>query len=250
MEWKAPGIVVAVRPYGEGDAVAAVMTEAYGVHRGLARGGAARGRAAVWQPGNMVQVRWLGRVPEQLGSFTAELVHPTAALTMDTPLALALLASACAVAEGALPEREAHPLVFGGLLRLLAGLGAPIPPVAEYVRWEAGLLAALGYGLDLSACAVTGRAEALAYVSPRTGRAVSTGAAGEWRDRLLALPSLLLDDAQAGTPGAWRDGLRLTRHFLARDAFGHYHRPVPAAREMLEDRVAVLAGAEPGGQTA
>ncbi len=254
MEWEAPGIVVDVRPYGEGDAIASVMTEAHGVHRGLARGGAAKGRvgqggAATWQPGNMVQLRWVGRIPEQLGSFTGELVHPTAALVMDAPLALALLSSACAVTEGALPEREPHASVFGHLLRLLASLGGADPPVAEYIRWEAILLADLGYGLDLAACAVTGAATGLAYVSPKTGRAVTEAGAGLWRERLLPLPGLLLD-GRPGTPSDWTMGLKLTGHFLARDAFGHYHRPLPAARLMLEARVAALAGSEPEGNVA
>ncbi|MBV9654891.1 MAG: DNA repair protein RecO [Acetobacteraceae bacterium] len=244
MEWEEPGIVADVRPYGEGDAIASVMTETHGVHRGLARGGAAKARAATWQPGNILQLRWIGRVPEQLGVFTGELVHPTAALVLDAPLPLALLSSACAVADGALPEREPHPPVFGGLLRLLAGLGGAAPPVADYIRWEATLLAGLGYGLDLAACAVTGATSGLCYVSPKTGRAVSDAGAGSWRERLLPLPPFLLG-ATGGTPAEWLQGLRLTGHFLARDAFGHYHRPLPASRLMLEDRVAALAGAKP-----
>ncbi len=88
MDWDAPAIVLDARPYGEGDAIATVMTAEHGAHRGLARGGAARGRTAIWQPGNLVQVRWVARLAEQLGSFSAELVHPSAALAMDDALAL------------------------------------------------------------------------------------------------------------------------------------------------------------------
>ncbi|MBN9509200.1 MAG: DNA repair protein RecO C-terminal domain-containing protein, partial [Alphaproteobacteria bacterium] len=154
---------------------------------------------------------------------------------------------ACAVAEGALPEREAHPRVFAGLLQLLARLAAGPPVLAEMVRWEAALLADLGYGLDLASCAVTGATAGLAWVSPRTGRAVTDVAAGAWRERLLPLPAFLHDDAmrndRVGDAADWRDGLRLTGHFLARDAFGHHHRPLPAARLALYDRVAVLAEA-------
>src|SRR5271165_559940 len=183
MEWEAPGIVLDVRPHGEGDAVATLMTEAHGAHRGLARGGAARSRAATWQTGNLVQARWVARLSDQLGSLTGELVHPGAALAMDDPLALALLTAACAVAEGALPEREPHPRVFHGLLQFIARLSQGPVMLAELVRWETLLLADLGYGLDLTACAVTGAAVGLAYVSPRTGRAVTAAAAGTWAAR-------------------------------------------------------------------
>ncbi len=240
MEWEAPAIVLDARPYGEGDAIATVITEDHGAHRGLARGGAARGRAAVWQPGNVVQARWVARLADQLGSLTAELVHPAAALAMEDRLALAILRAACAVAEGALPEREAHPRVFAGLLRLLAQLASGPEALGAFVRWEAGLLADLGYGLTLDECAITGATEGLVWVSPRTGRAVCDAAAGEWRPRLLPLPQFLRGDAP-GAAAEWRDGLRLTGHFLARDAFGHHHRPLPAARVALYDMVSALA---------
>jgi DNA repair protein RecO (recombination protein O) len=220
-----------------------VMTEAHGLHRGLARGGAARAGAPIWQPGNLVQVRWVARLAEQLGSFSAELIHPAAALALDDPLALAMLSAACAVAEGALPEREPHPRVFHGLLGFIARLSQDPAMLADLVRWETLLLADLGYGLDLSVCAVTGNTAGLAYVSPRTGRAVTAAAAGDWTGRLLRLPGFLVG-ANTSAAADWRDGLALTGHFLARDAFGHLHRPLPAARRMLYDRVAALAESE------
>ena len=248
VEWTAPAIVLDARPYGEGGAVVTVLTQEHGRHRGLAKGGAARGQAAVWQPGNLVQCRWVARLSDQLGAFAAELVHPGAALAMRDPIALAILAAACAVAEGALPEREAHPRVFDGLLRLIVRLGDGEDALGDYVRWEAVLLAEIGYGLDLSACAVTGGANDLGFVSPRTGRAVSRSGAGEWADRLLRLPPFMLGDGQASAAD-WRDGLRLTGHFLERDAFGLQHRPLPQARVMLADRVDARAR-EGGGQGA
>lgn len=239
MEWEGPAIVLDARPYNEADALVTVLTEAHGAHRGLARGGASRRHAALWQRGNLVQARWVARLSDQLGSLTAELVHAGAAGVMDDPLRLAVLNAACAVAEGALPEREPHPIVFGGLVGLVAELASDPAAVETLVRWEAALLAELGYGLDLSACAVTGRADDLRHVSPRSGRAIGAGAAGIWEDRMLPLPGFLLGGA--GDAAQWRDGLRLTGHFLARDAFGHQHRPLPAARVMLYDRVTLLA---------
>lgn len=239
MEWDAAAIILDARPYGEGDAIATVMTSEHGTYRGLARGGGARGRTAIWQPGNLVQARWVARLAEQLGSISAELVHPAAALAMDDALNLAILSAACAVAEGALPEREPHPRVFNGLLHLIAHLSQGHTLLPDLIRWEIALLADLGFGLDLSSCAVSGETAGLAYVSPKTGRAVTAAAAGVWISRLLPLPSFLVGGNQAG-PADCRDGLRLSGHFLARDALGHYHRPLPVARQMLYDRVAAL----------
>jgi DNA repair protein RecO (recombination protein O) len=180
MEWEAPGIILDVRPFGEGDAVATVMTEEHGTHRGLARGAQSRAKVALWQPGNLVQLRWVGRLADQLGALAAEMIHPAAAMVLDDALALGMLTSVCAVAQGALPEREPHPHVFDLLLHLLARLPQGSAQLGALIRWEAVLLAGLGYGLDLSHCAVTGSTENLAWVSPKSGCAVSAEAAGAW----------------------------------------------------------------------
>jgi DNA repair protein RecO (recombination protein O) len=248
MEWQAPAVVLDVRPHGESGLVVTLLTEAQGRHAGLAKGGASRAQAPLWQPGNLVEARWVARLAEQLGALSGEMVHPAAALAMEDPLALALLRAATSLAEGALPEREPHPRIFHGLVALVATLArGPEAALPDLVRWEADLLADLGYGLDLARCAVTGTQEELSFVSPRTGRAVSGGAAGEWRDRLLPLPAFLLGQGPS-TPADWLAGLRLTGHFLARDVFGAQHRPLPAAREMLTDRLAALVAptADPG----
>lgn len=267
MEWEAPAIVLDTRPYGEGDAVVTLMTEPHGAHRGLVRGGSSRAHVGTWQRGNFVQVRWTARLSDQLGSFRGEPIHANAAHVMDDALALAMLTAACAVAEAALPEREPHPRVFEGLLHLIAHLPLAIEALPALIRWELVLLAELGFGLDLTRCAVSGDTDGLAYVSPRTGRAVSSAAAGIWVGRLLRLPGFLRPEA--GTPPPrrtaapavptrppttpstasmaepsltdLRDGLRLTGHFLSRDAFGQRHRPLPQARVMLYDRVTALA---------
>jgi DNA repair protein RecO (recombination protein O) len=134
LEWEAPGIVVSVAPFGEGDALAAVFTESHGVFRGLARGGLSRARANIWQTGNLVEARWVARLADQLGSFSADLVHPSAALAMQDALPLAVLTSACALAEGALPEREPYPAIFSGLLHLIAHIGQNDPVTAQAAR--------------------------------------------------------------------------------------------------------------------
>jgi len=241
MEWDLPAIVLDARPYGDVDLIATAMTEEHGPHRGLVRGGTARANAGTWQAGTFVQARWTGRLSDQLGYFRAETIHATAASVLDDPLALAMLTAVCAEAEDALPEREPHPAVFRGLVALLPRLVLGCEVLPEVVRWEIALLADLGFGLDLTSCAITGATEGLAFVSPRTGRAVSAEAAGVWESRLLRLPRFLTGGAESG-PADWCDGLRLTGHFLARDVFGARHRGVPEARTRLFERVVGMVG--------
>jgi DNA repair protein RecO (recombination protein O) len=243
MEWDAPAIILDARPYSEADTIATVMTADHGLYRGLAKGGAARANAALWQMGNFAQVRWTARLQDQLGAFRAELIHPNATHVMDDPLALAMLTAVCATALGALPEREPHPAVFAGLLQLIAHLPHGAEMLPDLIKWETVLLAELGYGLDLASCAVTGATTGLTHVSPRTGRAVSREAAEPYEGKLLKLPSFLIG-GNIATPEDLRNGLRLTGHFLARDAFGLRHRPLPQARLMLYDRVAALADSD------
>jgi len=234
MEWQEPAIVLETAPYGEGDALVTVLTAGQGAWRGLVKGGNARTKTALWQPGNIISARWAARLPEQLGSFTGEMVHPAAALAMDDRLHLAILNAACALAAGALPEREPHREAFAGLARLLAGINIAGTPLPSLVLWELDLLRDLGFGLDFSTSAITGDNDRLAFVSPRTGRAVSFSAAGDWANRLLPLPPFLLDGGEP-TGTECLDGLKLTGHFLARDVFGARHQPLPPARARLYD---------------
>ncbi len=235
MEWESPGIVLSARRYGEGDALAAVLTGEQGLHRGLAKGGLSRGKAALWQTGNLVQLRWVARLAEQLGSLSAELVHPAAALAMSDARRLGVLTAACAEAETTLAERQPHPAVFEALVGLITSLSRQADPVALLVRFELVLLSSLGYGLDLASCAVSGGTEGLAFVSPRTGRAVGAAHAGAWRERLLRLPGFVAEQAVPAALSAAdaADGLALTGHFLARDAYGAQHRPLPPVRLRL-----------------
>ncbi len=231
MEWQEPAIVLETAAYGEGDLLVTVLTP-LGAWRALAKGGASRAKAAIWQKGNLLSARWVARLADQLGAITGELVHPGAALAMQKSDTLAVLEAACALAAGALPEREPHPEVFAGLTRLLAGINIPGHPLPAMVRWEVLLLRELGFGLDFSTSA--GGNDLLAYVSPRTGRAVTLSQAGEWVDRLLPLPEFLLQEVEPDLKDLVA-GLRLTQHFLARDVFGARHRPLPTARARLYD---------------
>ncbi len=234
LEWQEPAAILETTRYGEGDALVTLLAAEHGLWRGLVKGGKARGKSAIWQSGNLITARWTARNTENLGQFTGELVYPGAALAMPDRLNLATLNAACALAAGALPEREPHPEIFSGLARLLAAINIEGLALPTLIRWELNLLRELGFGLNFSASAITGDNDRLAFVSPRTGRAVSLSAAGEWAGRLLTLPLFLLDDRDPN-PADCRDGLKLTGHFLARDVFGARHLPLPPARTQLYD---------------
>lgn len=233
MDWRDEGILLSMRPHGETSAIIEVMTAAHGRHMGVVRGGASRKMAASLQPGTGLALEWRARLDDHIGSFTVEPQRSRAHLLGDR-LALAGLMAVCAMLHEALPEREPHPALWRKTLALADRLGVEGWP-ADYVRWELCLLEEIGFGLDLTTCAVTGATEGLAYVSPKTGRAVTAKGAGEWADRLLPLPEGL-DGEGPLPPQAVLAGLRLTGFFLDRELRPVLHdRPLPEARARLVD---------------
>ena len=242
MEWRDEGIVLSTRPYGETGAILELFTRRHGRHLGLVRGGAGRRHKSMLQPGNSLAVHWRARLSEHLGSYTAELQKPRAGLLMEEAFSLLGLSAACSVA-GIIPEREAHPALYEAFELLLDTMDdADIWP-AIFVRWELGLLQEMGFGLDLGQCAATGSRDDLAYVSPRSGGAVSRAAGEPWRDRLFRLPAFLVGgQAGAATPGDVAEGFRITGHFLDRHLFAPHDRHLPDARIRLMERIAARAG--------
>jgi DNA repair protein RecO (recombination protein O) len=237
MEFEDDAFVLAARLFGETGAIVELLTRGHGRFVAHVAGGASRRMKPAMQPGARVIARYRARVAEQLGAAQLEASGEGPSALFDQPLALAGLAAAAAVAAGGLPEREPHAGAFDAFEALAAVLSdAEIWP-AVYVRFEAGLLEALGFALDLSRCAATGTTDDLVYVSPKSGRAVSRDAGAPYADRLLRLPPFLLS-AQGGLrPGDIGDGLGLTGHFLESFVFAAMNRPLPPARVWLLDRL-------------
>jgi DNA repair protein RecO (recombination protein O) len=242
MEWTDDAIVLGLRRFGENGAILEALTREHGRHLGLVRGATSKRLKGALEPGNGVRLHWRARLDQQLGGYTVELAAARAAQFFHDGLKLAGLSAACAVCAASMPERENHGRVFEALEALLQSIAdMPSPEwVADYVRFEIVLLEDLGFGLDLSQCAATGTREHLTYVSPKTGRAVCTEAAGPYRERLLRLPPFL--SPADGVPSAKDlvDGLALTAFFLERVALEPHGTPLPAARNRLSERLAAL----------
>ena len=236
MEWRDEGVVLAVRPHGETAAILELFTRAHGRHAGVVHGGRSRRRAPMLQPGNQLQAVWRGRTESMLGGFAVEPVRSRAGAVLADPLRLAGLASVCALCSALLPEREA----MGAFQARTEGLCDAIADgegwLADYPFWELALLEVAGFRLDLAACAAGGAADDLAFVSPRTGRAVSQTGAGGYADRLLPLPPMLLGGP--ATLAGVASALALTGFFLReRLAPSLGERPLPAARARFEAAV-------------
>ncbi|MEP0943541.1 MAG: DNA repair protein RecO [Rhizobiaceae bacterium] len=236
MEWTDEAIVLGVRKHGETTVIAELMTRDRGRHLGLVQGGRSRTMRPVLQPGNSVRVTWRARLDEHLGQFRIEPERLRAAELMENAhgiYALQTLASHLRL----LPERDAHMALYETLSIVLDNLQAADIAAELVVRFELAMLDELGFGLDLSACAATGTRQNLVYVSPRTGRAVSHEAGQPWADRMLMLPSFLLErDLERLESASLEDieaGFALTKHFFWRNIHGPRGIEIPPERESL-----------------
>lgn len=233
--WRDQGIVLAVRPHGENGAVVSLLTEAQGRHAGYVRGAHSSRMRGSLEAGNLVDAVWQARTADDLGTLTIELSHSPAAHIMQDALKLSALQSACALCDSALPEREGHPGLFHGLNALFETMQSDIW-AAAYVMWEIAFLKELGFSLDLSKCAGGGSMESLAYVSPKTGRAVSEEAGRIYKEKLLRLPGFLKPVPEFGEDDEILTGLELTGYFLEHWAYAHHTEGVPEARRRLQER--------------
>lgn len=236
MEWSGQGLVIGVRRHGESSTILEAMVLGRGRCLGLVRGGRSSRHSATLQAGNHVQLTWRARLENHLGAFTAELLHARAAeLIADRTMLYAaqLLCDHLRL----LPERDPHDLLLEKAIEILDdNLDEPALGVA-LAQFELLLLEELGFGLDLSTCALTGANENLTYVSPKSGRAASAKAAEPYRDKLLPLPQFLMDNSPAG-PHDLDAAFRLTGHFLNMHVWAVRQIQPPSVRDALINQLA------------
>jgi DNA repair protein RecO (recombination protein O) len=246
MQWSDDGIVLGSRRHGETGVILELLTHAHGRHLGLVHGGRSARLQAALQPGNTVHAVWRARLDEHLGTFTVEPGEMRAAGFLSSSLALYGVAAAAQLLRP-LPERDPHPALYESLGVLLDHLTDPDVAPPLFVRFELAVLAELGFGLDLTRCAVTGATEGLAFVSPKSGRAVTAGIGEVYGNRLLSLPPFLGGNASAAVPSMSevRAGFALTEHFLLRHVFEPRGLPLPEERARF---VALATSRDPGGR--
>ncbi len=244
MQWTDEGIVLGVKRHGEASVILELMTRERGRHLGLVRGGAGTRLRGVLQPGNVLRATWRARLDEHLGHYAVEGLNLRAAGFLGAAHAVhgvTHLAALCRL----LAEREPHARLFATLDAILDVVDEPRAAATAVARFELALLAELGFGLDLSSCAATGATADLAYVSPRSGRAVSRAAGADYRDKLLPLPAFLRDNEAPAGVAALTDAFTLTGFFLDRHAFAPRGLPLPAARSRFVAAVSrALSGLE------
>jgi len=235
MQWRDEALILGARRFGESGLILDVLTATKGRRAGLVYGGASRKKRPQFEAGNTIDVAWTGRLEEQLGRFeVAEVSVSRAARHLDDQRALLAISTVTAILRNAVDEGdELGSALYGPSQMLLDALDAREVWPALYARWELGLLSALGFGLDLDRCALSGANDGLTHVSPKTGRAVRGSEAEGYVDRLLPLPAFLIEAGAFMRTQDITAGLNLTGYFLEQRLFAAVNRGVPESRARL-----------------
>ncbi len=231
MEWQDEALVIGVKRHGETSVILEAMTAAHGRHLGLVKGGRSRRMQPMLQVGNSARLVWRARLDEHLGLLAVEPTVLRTATLLASEEALHAMSHVSALLR-LLSERDPHRALYEAASQIADNLAEPAPLAELLVRFEAKILAETGFGLDLACCAATGTTEDLVYVSPRSGRAVSSAAGEPYKAKLLPLPAFLLGrtDPAGPTPAEVRAGFRLTEFFLLRDLLAPRGIALPPAR--------------------
>lgn len=230
--------------HGEHGAILRALTEEAGLVAGYVRGGRSTRMRPILIPGNLIALELRARTEEQLAGATAELLISRAPLLAE-PLPAAAIDWVTSLTAATLPESQPYPPLYTVLSGLLDAIGVASSArqwAFALGRYEWLLLAELGFGLDLSECIVTGASDDLAFVSPKSGGAVSAAAASGYEKRLFRLPPFMLhDDAEPldadPTMGDILDFLAITGHFIDRDLLDGRARDLLSVRARLIDRL-------------
>ena len=240
MEWRDRGILLATKEFGETSLIIDVFTPNHGKSSGVVRGGQSKKLKPILQIGAQLDLTWKARLEEHLGSFQVELIRSRTAYVINNRLLLAGMLSSASLINKFFPTGQVYTEFYESSEKLFDLLQFPDIWTLGYFKWELEFMETLGFGLDLKKCAVTGSTEDLKFISPKSGRAVSKAAAGEWSSKLLPFP--VAESGQANSFNDILDGLKVTQFFLEKKvlaAFGMHTLPKARSRfiSSLESKI-------------
>lgn len=223
MKFVDQGIIINIKKYSENSLVVKVFSQNHGIYRSFIKSAKSNKDRLNFQIGNLISFEYRARLEENLGQFFAvDLIAGYCSKIMFDKLKLDCVKSLFAIIDGCFLEREEHQLLFDDLNNFLQQISdddvSKKEFLASYVKLELKILENLGYGIDLTSCVVTNSNDNLAFVSPKSARAVSFEAGKPYESRLLKLPNFLIEDSIYDESHLF-DGLKLSGYFLEKFIF-------------------------------
>ena len=229
------GIAIGVKKFSDSTNLMKILTKDNGIYSGLIRIKKNQGNSGVNIPGNTLSVNWRARLSEHLGFFNTELIKSRSSNYLNSSINLEVLNSICSLMD-IFPEREECIDLYNIIEELLDNLNNTRLWPFLYIKFELLFIERMGYGLDLSSCAVNGSTDNLNWVSPKTGRAVSALGAKGWEDRLLKLPEFLgQNEIKSVSKADLLDSLKLTEFFLIKRVYSQHAKNLSSSRKRMFD---------------
>lgn len=233
MQVKDEGYIIKTLKYGENSLIVTVLSIAHGKMTGFIKSAVSKKKLGIYQLGNKISFNAYARVEENMFQFRGvELLESNVVHFLSNPQKLAVLSSFCELFNSSIPDGE--PLE--GLVRSISQFMDNLDDemwLKNYAILEFRLLYFLGIGLDLGSCAATGTIENLAFVSPKSGRAVCLKAGLPYEDKLFKYPHFALNKNILPTKEEVMDLLKMNEFFLKKNFFEAHDLQFPLSRASL-----------------
>lgn len=190
-----------------------ILSENYGICAGIAKN-IRFSKVYDYGVGNLVKFERVARLENQLGVITCHKIRSFQAIIMDSKLNIYMFKNLVNLIFASFIEYEPCTSVFYLLKDFLESLNQV--SWLKYCKSEIEILRAAGYGLDFSKCAATGSYDNLAFISPKSGRAVSKEGAQGYENLLLKLPDFLIMNQEPESNIEILESLSLVEYFFKR----------------------------------
>lgn len=192
------GIIISIKNYGESSMIIKILSKEKGIIKAFKKFSKSKKQHSVLQVGNLVSFNFSSRLEENLGNFNHfDLIQSYALNIMFNKLKLDCTQSILSMLDELFLERDPSEFLFNKVNEFLSFLSSNQQSsnviIAKYIKLELLILEILGYGIDFSSCVVTNSKVNLAYISPKSARAVSLEASKGYEHKLLKLPKFLID---------------------------------------------------------
>lgn len=230
---KDEGYVLNAKKYGERSLLVTLLTLNQGKITGFVSNASSAKNRGLFEAGNKLFFEASARLEENMRRlFRLELVEPNAVNMMTDPKRLELLSATLPMFLKLLNENEEVLLLYQTAARFFTAPDIK-SMLREYACFEFYALEYLGLGLSLDCCAVTGQTQDLAYVSPKTGKAVCREVGAPYHDRLFLYPHFIVDNNSNPTYEEIFNVLQMTGHFLKEHFFKFHNLLLPKSRANL-----------------
>lgn len=224
MKFRDEGIIISVKKYGENSLMLKVFSRENGIFLGFVKSAKSNKDKVIYQIGNLISFEYRARIEENLGQlYYVDLLKSYCAKIIFDRLKLDCVSSLFSIIDGTFLEKETQPLLFEKLHLFLQEITNEKTSIKEilsnYIKLELKILKTLGYGIDLSSCVVTNSKTNLVFVSPKSARAVCFEAGKDYQNKLLRLPSFLIEENSKYGENHLLDGLKLSKFFLEKFLF-------------------------------